>query len=240
MPAVAVPARPGGYTAAMRPYRQHIVSPTVLLALCLWAAAAEAQQQSGSAGDESTAAAGLPLQVPVEDLSADAGSAAPAGAENPAAQCYFAARGDAIGDDATFACDLAVRMARDAAAGGGGNTSVIAALTNRALVLADTGRLEPALEDLDAALALAPDDVRLHGNRGNLLLRLGRLQDALAAHDRAVTLAPRNPETYYNRAFVYRALGEPGLAAEDVARARQLLGRVSAADTREPAGGRGR
>jgi len=113
-------------------------------------------------------------------------------------------------------------MARDAAAADG-NAAVLAALTNRALVLARTGRPEPALEDLDAALTLAPDDPRLHGNRGNLLLRLGRLQDALAAHDRAVTLAPRDPEVYYNRAFVYRALGEPALAAEDVARARQLL-----------------
>jgi tetratricopeptide (TPR) repeat protein len=197
---------------------------TMLLAIGLWAGqtfAAPAAAEPEQPGPD------VAPRVPVEDLSGSADATPPASApgENPAARCYFAARSDTAhggADEATYACDLAVRMARDAAAASG-NAAVIAALTNRALVLARTGRPEPALEDLDAALALAPDDPRLHGNRGNLLLRLGRLQDALAAQDRAVTLAPRDPEVYYNRAFVYRALGEPGLAAEDVARARQLL-----------------
>jgi len=195
------------------------------LAIGLWAGQAFAAPAPAGPGQ---ADEGATPQIPVEDRS-EAVTGAPAAAaeeENPAARCYYAARSGAArssgADEATYACDLAVRMARDAAAAGG-NTVVVAALTNRALVLARTGRPEPALEDMDAALALAPDDPRLHGNRGNLLLRLERLEDALAAHDRAVTLAPRDPAVYYNRAFVYRALGEPALAAEDVARARQLL-----------------
>lgn len=198
---------------------------TILLGIGLWPG--QALAAPAPADPEQANAVAAP-QIPVEDRadSVDRAPGAAAPQENPAERCYDAARGDTArsgsAEEATYACDLAVRMARDAAAAGG-NAAVLAALTNRALVLARTGRPEPALEDLDAALVLAPDDARLHGNRGNLLLRLGRLQDALAAHDRAVTLAPRDPEVYYNRAFVYRALGEPALAAEDVARARQLL-----------------
>jgi len=204
----------------------------ILLAAGLWAS-------------HTFGAPGPVQQVPVEDLAADPAITPQRTAEDdPAAQCYFAARADSVrggsGEEATFTCDLAVRMARDAAGSGAGDGAVVAALGNRSLVLARTGRLEPALADLNAALALAPDDVRLHGNRGNLLLRLGRLEEALAAHDRAVSLAPENPEVYYNRAFVHRALGEPGLAAEDVARARQRLGGVSSSGTRGPAAGRGR
>src|SRR5690606_24106495 len=105
--------------------------------------------------------------------------AAPGGQPPPPEACYRAAREG--GEDA-YVCDLAVQIARD----GGSPAQVAAALANRALVLAREGRLEPALADLDAALAATPDDPVLHGNRGNLLLRLGRPAEALAAHSRAV------------------------------------------------------
>lgn len=123
--------------------------------------------------------------------------------------CYQAARSRAR--DA-YGCDLAVQIARDA----GDGQRLLAALANRALVLAADDRLEPALADLEEALRLAPDDAALHSSRGNLLLRLGRTADALAAHDRAVELAPQDAGVYYNRAFSLRALGDPARAAEDV------------------------
>lgn len=143
--------------------------------------------------------------------------AAPSG--DPAAQCYEQARKD--GSDA-YVCDLAVQMARSSAPGSR-NRTLAAALNNRALVLADDGRLEPALEDLDAALAQTPEDAGLHGNRGNLLLRLGRPVDALQAHDRAVALAGDDPVGYFNRAFSYLALGDRAAAQRDVETARALL-----------------
>jgi tetratricopeptide (TPR) repeat protein len=139
-------------------------------------------------------------------------------AEPPAVSCYRAAT--APQRDA-YVCDLAVQVARD----GGSPAALAAALTNRALVLAGEGRLEPALADLEAAQRQTPNDPAVHGNRGNLLLRLKRPAEALAAHNRAVELAPEDPREYYNRAFSYLALGDPGRAEEDVAAARTLLER---------------
>ncbi|MDZ7668029.1 MAG: tetratricopeptide repeat protein [Gammaproteobacteria bacterium] len=136
--------------------------------------------------------------------------------------CYEAARSRAR---EAYSCDLAVQIARDA----GDRQRLLAALANRALVLAADGRLEPALADLDEAVNLAPDDAGLHSRRGNLLLRLGRTADALAAHDRAVELAPEDAGVYYNRAFSLRALGDSAQAAEDVQAALRRLD-IPAAD----------
>lgn len=137
-------------------------------------------------------------------------------AQTPAEVCYQAARDG--GRDA-YACDLAVQVARDA----GDRAGLVAALANRSLILRRDNRLEPALEDLNAALGQAPDDAALHSSLGNLLLRLGRPGEALAAHDQAVALAPDDPGTYYNRAFSHRALGDTLRAEEDVAAARARL-----------------
>ena len=151
-------------------------------------------------------------------------------AESPPVACYRAAR-EGSGD--AYVCDLAVQMARD-----GGTPALAAALTNRALVLAREGRLEPALQDLNEAIAQTPNDPALYGNLGNLLLRLGRPRAALAAHDRAVELAPDDPRGFYNRAFSYLALAEPLLAEQDVAAARALLGRRPTAVTGPDTAGR--
>jgi len=174
---------------------------------------------------------------PVEPWDGEPGPARPAAPSAPDMDCYQAARqrqGDA------YVCDLAVQMARDGASRAG----LAAALANRALVLAREGRLDPALEDLNAALAQTPDDPALHGNLGNLLLRLGRPRDALAAHDRAVELAPRDARGYYNRAFSYLALADTVRAEQDVAAARALLARrrlpVSGAEAPAPDDGRSR
>ena len=156
--------------------------------------------------------------------------------DSPAMTCYRNAR---QGGGEAFDCDLAVQVARDS----GSRTALAAALNNRALMLAREGRLEPALEDLNAAVVQAPDDPALHGNLGNLLLRLGRPADALRAHDRAVALAPDAAAGYYNRAFSYLALSELDRAGQDVAAARSLIGRqnpVAAPEMPAPGGGRSR
>lgn len=157
------------------------------------------------------------------------GTSAPAAPRQTGAPA--SARVPGAGD--AYVCDLAVQMARDS----GSAQTLAAALTNRAVVLAGEGRLEPALTDLESASQLTPDDPAIHGNRGNLLLRLGRPMEALAAHGRAVELAPQDPGTYYNRAFSYRAVGEPVRAGQDVAAARTLLERrmrFTVPGTREP------
>lgn len=158
-----------------------------------------------------TLATGIPVLAAAS--TDDAGGGGDAGIA-----CYHAALEG--GHDA-YPCDLAVQVATDGAPA----PTLAAALANRALILARDGRLEPALADLDAALAQTPGNPALHGNRGNLLLRLGRPVDALAAYDRAVELAPNDPRGYYNRAFGYRAVGEPLRAEQDVQAARSLLQR---------------
>lgn len=166
---------------------------------------AQAAQQAAPMDPQPTrpaaAAPAGPLAAPLADP-----------ADDPARACFATARD---GGREAYACDLAVQVARDA----GTPRALAAALANRSLVLARAGRLQPALEDLDEALAQTPDNADLYGNRGNLLLRLNRPVDALAAYDRAVALRPDDPVVYYNRAFGYRALGEAQRAAEDVARA---------------------
>lgn len=165
-------------------------------------------------------AVALACLMPMAAATWAAGSATaepvPHAEQDPAVDCYRHAR-DGSGE--AYPCDLAVQIARDR----GDNDALARALANRALVFAHDGRLQSALEDINAALQAAPDRAELHGNRGNLLLRLGRPGEALAAHDRAVTLAPRDPTTYYNRAFSYRALGQPQRALEDLGTVRGLL-----------------
>jgi len=157
---------------------------------------------------------------------------------DPAVECYQAAIG---GGREAYACDLAVQVARDS----NDPRALSGALGNRAKVLANGDRLAPALDDLDAALDITPDNPDLHGNRGNLLLRLSRPADALVSHDRAVQLAQADPTAYYNRAFSYLALGDLERATDDVATAQALLpqrqpagGPVSRADTAERGGRR--
>lgn len=159
-------------------------------------------------------------------------------ADDPAAACYHAAT---TGGREIYPCDLTVQVARDS----GNPQELAAAHANRALVLLHMGRLEAALQDLDAAVQLAPNDADLHGNRGNLLLRMQRSNEALAAHDRAVALAPHDPASYFNRAFSHQALGDSAAADADVAAARQRLvdaseGRLRRADTRAPDAARAR
>lgn len=61
---------------------------------------------------------------------------------------------------------------------------------NLGMCLDELGRCEEALEVYDEALALIPDAVFLHGNRGNSLRKLGRLDEALASYERALSIAP--------------------------------------------------
>lgn len=188
------------------------------LLLCAGATARAEAESPATPAEPPTA------EVPQLLLEPSAPEARPSRERPPPEACYRAAR---EGREDAYVCDLAVQIARDS----GSPQAVAAALANRALVLAREGRLEPALADLDAALAETPDDPVLHGNRGNLLLRAGRPAEALAAHSRAVELAPQDPANYYNRAFSFLALGEPQQAEREVEAARVLLERRRAAVT---------
>ncbi|MGE0430775.1 MAG: tetratricopeptide repeat protein [Planctomycetota bacterium] len=81
---------------------------------------------------------------------------------------------------------------------------------------------ERALEYLDRALELAPDNAAARMNRGVVLRRLGRPDRALIDLDAAVHAAPRSAEAVYNRGVVKRDLVDLPGAMADFDRALEL------------------
>ena len=80
-----------------------------------------------------------------------------------------------------------------------------------------SGEYETALQDFEAARALAPDDPRLSLAVGETLHRLERYQDALTEFQRAYTLTEAvalQAESLYNAGTSLLALGDPAQAAE--------------------------
>src|SRR5581483_1669541 len=69
----------------------------------------------------------------------------------------------------------------------------------RGLLAAALGRLGPALESVDRALALQPLHAATHANRGNILADLGRKEEAIASYGQALALQPRDPLTLCKR-----------------------------------------
>lgn len=59
------------------------------------------------------------------------------------------------------------------------------------------------LDELDAAIARAPDDPALYVERGRLLLLVYEWDRALAEFDRALALDPDAAEAYYQRGLLY-------------------------------------
>jgi protein O-GlcNAc transferase len=74
------------------------------------------------------------------------------------------------------------------------------------VIHAQQGRNEQALSEIEAALALKPDDADAHLNRANVLKVLGRAQDALAGYARALEVKPGWPQAENNRGTVLQAL----------------------------------
>ena len=107
-----------------------------------------------------------------------------------------------------------------------------ATLVNRGIIAMDRDRIDAAVSDFDAAIALMPGNADAFINKGVALLRLeGRAADAVAVLTVALDLNPRRPElAYFHRAVANEALGRVRAAYEDYATAAQL-----APDWPEPA-----
>lgn len=82
------------------------------------------------------------------------------------------------------------------------------------------GRVADALSAYDRAIALQPDYVDPHFNRGNALLRQGRMAEALASFEQTIALAPALALAHYNRGVVLEQLGRKQEAMDSY---RQLL-----------------
>jgi protein O-GlcNAc transferase len=84
---------------------------------------------------------------------------------------------------------------------------------------AQSGRMDQALADIGAALAITPDDPEALLNHANVLKSLNRLDAALAGFDRALSQKPGWPQAQNNRGTVLQAMGrhDEALAAYDQA-----------------------
>jgi tetratricopeptide (TPR) repeat protein len=96
------------------------------------------------------------------------------------------------------------------------------ALYQLAAVQLARGLCFEALEYVERAITLVPDEPRLHAMRGYLLDDFELYDEALAAYERAIELDPADPHTHNNRGVLLEALGREEEAAESFGRALEL------------------
>jgi tetratricopeptide (TPR) repeat protein len=91
-------------------------------------------------------------------------------------------------------------------------------------VLKALGRYDGALQCIERAIQLAPDDGNYWDSKGEMYLGTQRYQEALAAFDRALELTPTLALTRGNKAISLRALGREAEAQEAERQAKELGG----------------
>jgi tetratricopeptide (TPR) repeat protein len=96
------------------------------------------------------------------------------------------------------------------------------ALYRDALAACEQGRIEDGVAILSKALALAPQEARLHGLLGKALLHLGRNGEAVASFDQALVLGSASAGVHGSRADALAALGRLDEAAQSYDRALAL------------------
>lgn len=104
------------------------------------------------------------------------------------------------------------------------NQHTPAILNNLAWVLANSPepKLERALELVDAALKLAPEQPQILESRGQILIRLKRWREALTDLERALAELPNRIRIHQSLASAYEQLGDDQLAAIHRQRASHL------------------
>lgn len=100
-------------------------------------------------------------------------------------------------------------------------TDAVEALYRDARAACEQGRIDDGVALISKALALAPDQARLHGLLGRALSHLGRNDEALASFDRALALAP-TAGLHGGRADILVALGRLDEAVQAYDRALAL------------------
>lgn len=99
-----------------------------------------------------------------------------------------------------------------------------ATYVNRGIVNMDAGRLDAAVADFDAAIALAPGNADAYINKAVALLQMAdREADAIVLLDLALEYAPQRPEiVYFHRGVANEGLGRLRAAFDDYSQAAQL------------------
>jgi Flp pilus assembly protein TadD len=82
-----------------------------------------------------------------------------------------------------------------------------AAFNDKALCLAELGKLDEALSNFDQGILAEPDYATIYHNKGWLLNKLGRFHEAIECFNKALELEPERPVTYENLGDVYLNLG---------------------------------
>lgn len=80
--------------------------------------------------------------------------------------------------------------------------------SNRGSNRSSLDRLIEAIEDFDTAIALKPDYLLAHFNKGNVYRKLGDLQDARRCYDRVLAIDPHYASALYNLGNTCHDLGE--------------------------------
>jgi tetratricopeptide (TPR) repeat protein len=92
----------------------------------------------------------------------------------------------------------------------------------RAIAYMHLGRHQLALDDINQAMKLKPDDADVYYLRGFAYRALGQYQRALEDSNRAIGMDPSFAAAYANRAFAHKALGNASQARSDARRAHDL------------------
>ncbi|MBL6938822.1 MAG: TonB family protein [Alphaproteobacteria bacterium] len=92
----------------------------------------------------------------------------------------------------------------------------VVALRQRGVAELGLHKHADALTDLNAALALDPDDYRAMVDRGDVYLALHQYPRAMAEYDRALLLQPNNGFVYGARAYAHLQMGQYDAALKDV------------------------
>jgi len=94
------------------------------------------------------------------------------------------------------------------------------------------GRFATAVDDLERARALAPNDARILNALGRCLTQTGRFDEAVAVLDAALALAPRRAAIHYNKGFALEMAAELTAARITYERALELDPQMSGAVAR--------
>ena len=87
---------------------------------------------------------------------------------------------------------------------------------NLATLYAMTGRLDEAIREYRAILAVSPGEAQVHNNLANALAGRKALPEAVEHYHRALQLEPLNPEAHYNLGIALLQLGQPEEAKSEL------------------------
>jgi tetratricopeptide (TPR) repeat protein len=88
-------------------------------------------------------------------------------------------------------------------------------LSNRAALYIKLEKLDLAMADLDRVVAIAPDYVFAHDNRGEVWRLRGNNDKALAEYTKAIKIDPNFLSAYYDRGQTYEAMKDLDKAHAD-------------------------